>query len=698
MPRVRQMQGWKAKPLKITFPELATKAAPKTLNCLPEYECLRDDVRELAIVPLILSSKSPGQKAPSQGVSHRESLFFIKRFINLSSIIMDYDPLGDVELEIPDIGWDIARYETNQPTESNQPTPHPPSFDPTPVPSPSPSSDTHSSTATPTESLSPSPSTTNVSETSTSSSSTYYSCPPPPAKTVQHGTTIVKVEPSISIVRIPYGFQVQTSENEDVITILPNIENQIEATLGEYMKSNTEDGYDENLCKGYDVEDFRLRKLNNAVSTLEDAPTKIIAISRAKGMFVDENYKCEPHNENCHLIYGELDATYVGNNEAGVKSSISRVIKDVVVDQVKYDIQYKEVDDESYGYKSPDISNEIPVIVSSAQEATPESIIKSSRLTPYGLGILVALSSTFIVLCFVFFIKDGGSKKRKNAKRENKYAKREMNNAKRKALGEGDDSKQSDEHSYCYDLENVEIDHEMNIEEDVEVKNTRKYGSANAATATAAVAADCVDSSRESRKTKKWWNKTDDSAKVAAAATVAVDSVDRTKKWWDKSDDSAKVATVAAARTTTTTVESVDGSYFSSKTKKVSNKEVDSLKLDSLVSVETVDEESSRSDSEQGPMAVHPSERATGIQFLPSLPNFLKGSTPLVDRLPSNLCESRVSVDESTATQKSSSLSHGVTTDFRSRSSSSRDGYTSCSFSPTTQESFAFWFYPLLYA
>ena len=706
----------------------------------------------------------------------------------------------DFELEIPDISWDTGR--TYPPTATSQPSPPPPSFDPTPVPSPhptlaypsyvptpapllsrtsapvtlapitfkpsytfyrltlapttqdiatlspvapspvtpspasspvttwpvttpqvtpspvAPSPVTQSPTVTSSESLAPSPSTASISETSKSPSSldearTYYSCHPPPTETVQYGTTLVDIEPQISNVGIPYGFQVQVSEDEDIKTILPSIESHLESTLGEYMRSHTEDGYDKNQCGGYYVEDFSLRKLtNNTLTGVEDAPTKIVAISRAKSMYVDENQQCEPPNENCYVVYGGLEATYVGNNEAGVTSSISRVIKEEVVQQSDYDIQYKPVDDETYGYVSPDTSNKIPVVVSSAQDAEPESIIESSRITPYGKIILVALGSAFIVLCFILFTKGIGSKKTK------KNSKRETKNANNKSLGGDDDLKQLDEEDSCYDLESVMSFHDKDSEGGFEVKSPRKFGlfgSANAATATAtataaaSVAVGSVASCRDSVKTEKWRNKSDDSAKVAAtaatASAVVEESADNSrdsgkrKIWWGKADDGAKVAATAAAAAATASavavnsvdsthdsgktntwwnkadnsdtvacrakvataigaVDSVASSYDSTKTKKLSNKESDILKYDSLVAVETVDEESCMSDRKQALNAVPPPEREreAGYQFLPSLPNFRTkgGGTPLVDRLPSTLSETS---NGSRASQKSSGLS-----------------------------------------
>jgi hypothetical protein len=205
-------------------------------------------------------------------------------------------------------------------------------------------------------------------------------------------------------------------------------------------------------------------------------------------------------------------------------------------------------------------------------------------------------------------------------------------------------------------------------------RNKSDDSAATAATAAtaSAVVEESADNSRDSGKRKIWWGKADDGAKVAAtaaaaaatASAVAVNSVDsthdsgKTNTWWNKADNSDTVACRAKVATAIGAVDSVASSYDSTKTKKLSNKESDILKYDSLVAVETVDEESCMSDRKQALNAVPPPEREreAGYQFLPSLPNFRTkgGGTPLVDRLPSTLSETS---NGSRASQKSSGLS-----------------------------------------
>jgi hypothetical protein len=516
-------------------------------------------------------------------------------------------------------------------------------------------------------------------------------------------------------VGIKYAFQVQLTESEDIAAILPHIESHLESTLGEYLKSHTEDGYDKNQCRGYNVEDFRRRKLTNTTSSVKNGPTKIVAVSTIRGMSVDETRLCDPENENCHVIYGGLEATYIGNNEAGVKSSISRVIKEEVVDESEYEMEYIQADDESYGYVSPD-SKTIPITVSSAQAITPESLIKSSRITKYGMGILAALGSAFMVLCFVAFVK-GGSKKKKNARRE-------LKNAKRNAFGEGEDLRQSDKHNDSYDMESVKSYPDTVSDDGVEVEYPRKIDSA----ANAIVGAEGAESSGDSGKTKRWWKKADDDTKVAvtaiaatsaaAVATTAIVSAGdgaqgakssgysgKIKWWWKKADDTTKADITANSTTSAAivsvdsvdsgcdsrycSVDSVDSGHDSGMTWKWWNKANDSVtalgeapvadgidncnqtsstlakkpRLSSQVVVEDVDE-----DSDQSLNEVPSSEQASGFQFLPSLPNFFaSGNAPLVDRMPSTLSESSVSTDGSRASLKSSSgLTHRSDSSYRS--------------------------------
>lgn len=194
---------------------------------------------------------------------------------------MVYDPLKEeasvVVIQVPDVSWDINRVESSKTTNSpatSAATPYPEMSSkqidildqinilPTYYPSPSPTTSAPMITLVPTSLssiiITTSFPTTIVTEgiiTSDNNSRTFFSCPPPPPQIVQHGESIIEIETPLSTVRISFGFHVQTQDT-DIHTILPAIERQMEQTLGEYMKSHTEDGYDESSCSGYYIEEF----------------------------------------------------------------------------------------------------------------------------------------------------------------------------------------------------------------------------------------------------------------------------------------------------------------------------------------------------------------------------------------------------------------------------------------------------------
>lgn len=283
------------------------------------------------------------------------------------------------------------------------------------------------------------------------------------------------------------------------------------------------------------------------------------------------------------------------------------------------------------------------------------------------MGILAGLGAAFIVLCLVLFIKPGGSKKKK-------YAKRELKDAKRRALGEGDDSMQSAKHFQSYDMESVNSNPDAVSDDGIEVEYLRKFDCA-----IAGVGAENAESIGYIGKKKRWWKQIDDKAKVAvaaiaanSAATASVDSVDsvdsshdsgKTKKRCNKANGSVTIAGIAKDTETTRAGAPVaagnNGSCNSTKTNQTLNKVAKKQRLPPVV-VEDVDEESKASDSEESLQAVPTSEQAACYQFSPLLPNFFpSGNTPIVNRLPSTLSESSIFTDESRASHKLSSLTLG---------------------------------------
>ena len=399
----------------------------------------------------------------------------------------------------------------------------------------------------------------------------------------------IEIDPPISTVRIAYDFQLQLlaaqqqqEEEEELEEIMSKLEIQLETSLGTYMKNNTtyqeDDGQEE--CEGYNVDEFRRRRRklvddNNraygerfglqqpknmdgeqhlhlqrqrraraddiveieqsttktegeVVEEEEDEdeiPTKIIGISSVKSLSIDDTRECKPTSPNCYIVHGELDATYVGYNEAGVTSSISRAVKQQMMmvppdsgnsssegnndnsssDDPTYTIQYLAQDDtQEGGSRLANTPSAFANIINGYKESLPE-ISSDLQLSPYGVGILGSLGVAFLMVCYVLFIKSDGDREK---------TKKELKKSKKKALCEYDDSsngQQSEgEQSYCYDLESVAIDYNDNgnmngddnayREDGVEV---RSLGGRPGAVAVGA-------SSRSSGETKKMSNKAND--------------------------------------------------------------------------------------------------------------------------------------------------------------------------------------------
>jgi len=322
---------------------------------------------------------------------------------------------------------------------------------------------------------------------------TVYSCPPPKPQTIttqnENGTDVTLIiEPSISTVRITYGFQMIISDEEELEDLLPEFENQLESSLGEYYTANTEVDEGKDGCGGYIIEDFRRqqrrlvgmkrqRRRARAEDVVEQETTKIIGISTAQDLAIAEDQDCVPQNtENCHVIIGSVDATYVGTNEAGVTSSISRAVKQEVDDNnsnpesSEIVVQYLGTQDdtsEGGGFTLADTVAMAKNVASNWQEAMPERT-GNEQLTPLGMGIMIALGSAFAMVVLVLFFKsdDKSSSGKKKSKKE--------------ALVEYDDERQTDEgQSYCYDLESVAISTGTNNSGDdgIEIRSTVYSGS-----------------------------------------------------------------------------------------------------------------------------------------------------------------------------------------------------------------------------
>lgn len=324
---------------------------------------------------------------------------------------------------------------------------------------------------------------------------TFYSCSP-----LWYDTAVNKngratpgnsPQSDLSTVRVAYYFQVQILGDDDIAMLLPTIESRFENSLAEYLTANSV--YDESRCEGYFVQDLRRRSLNNS--------TKIVRISSAMDLSVDETQSCIPKKEQCYIVHGELDATYVGSNEAGVKSSLSWVVKEELDGDSNYEIKYlgSQYQSDVNGTSRPPA---IDGVVANQQETTQESTNGGLVLSPIGIGILAVLGSTFFIACYVLFIKSDGAEKVKKAMKQRKE-KRMTKMAKMNALCEEDDEKRTDDQDYCYDLQSIAIDCDfgMDCEDGMEVHTMRS------------AARDVLheaESTHESEKTKKISNRTED--------------------------------------------------------------------------------------------------------------------------------------------------------------------------------------------
>lgn len=420
--------------------------------------------------------------------------------------------MADFELPTPDITWDLNRLESVIPTEiSSQPPSSAATLAPvTPIPVTSSTAKPTTATAAPVppvENLvpvSPQANTSNESPTDR----TFYSCSPLWSDTAvdENGKVATGNSPpsDLSTVRVAYYFQVQILGDDDIAMLLPTIESRFENSLGEYLTANSV--YDESRCEGYFVEDIRRRSLNSAgirtsaVERRTATSTKIVGISSATDLSVDETQPCIPRKEQCYIVHGELDATYVGSNEAGVKSSLSRVVKEELDGDSNYEIKYlgsQYQSDVNGANKPPAIDG----VVANQQETTRESTSGGIFLSPIGIGILAVLGSTFFIACYVLFIKSDGAEKVKKAM-EKREEKRMTKMAKMNALCEEDDEKRTDDQDYCYDLQSIamDCDFDMDCEDGVEVHAMRSPDRVLHE----------AESTHDSEKTKKISNGTED--------------------------------------------------------------------------------------------------------------------------------------------------------------------------------------------
>lgn len=351
---------------------------------------------------------------------------------------------------------------------------------------------------------------------------TYFSCPAPSPQMIvsqdEYGVPInIMVDPPIASCEVSYDFELtlhpdahtsSTDESQDlqyVQSLLPGIGDRLGESVASYLTLHTEYGSDETACKGFLVDGWtrRQRALHSSSSmsmhrhrllraeSINEELTKIISIE-GEEYTVDRDNACNPPRKGCYVVNGRLDATYVGYDEPGVKSSVSRLVKDEITsemtiatsevgqpEQPRFDLDY------SLKYLGP---GEGDVLVQSP--ATPTAFISMEDITKYipedfqptpiGIAIMAGLAAAFVMMCCSVCskkdeLKDEVIDEVTEIKSKMKKGKSSKRKKKKAPLATDDGSESSG-----YDLESVVIEAyregENDSQEQVEISGTVSFG------------------------------------------------------------------------------------------------------------------------------------------------------------------------------------------------------------------------------
>jgi len=220
--------------------------------------------------------------------------------------------------------------------------------------------------------------------------------------------------------------------------------------LAGYLKSqshteNEEQG--ETSCEGYYV--------NTLIRRLQDADqgggTKIIAIASSSSFAIDSDKTCTTSNPSCSVVEGSYDVTYVGTDEAAVKSTIVKAMMEEVrqIESNSFETEVSFLQEENHNVLPPVIQ----IVSNDFMDSIPESEGFGSNLTIYGKLILGLLGAGFMMIVFVVFRHDDKGK-------EKKVDDDDDDNDDKSDLKESSDSGGSGSSSgmISYDLGNVVID------------------------------------------------------------------------------------------------------------------------------------------------------------------------------------------------------------------------------------------------
>ncbi|EJK44039.1 hypothetical protein THAOC_37457, partial [Thalassiosira oceanica] len=176
--------------------------------------------------------------------------------------------------------------------------------------------------------------------------------------------------------------------------------------------------------------------------------------------------------DGCHPATASLEATYVGTNEAGVRSAVSRAVREELSDSgngFEYGVEFVGTADGGRGARTIPRGggNLFDRLVGQWQEALPEPT-EDSAMTPVGISMAAGLGAAFVAACYVAFVRSDRGRKARRDRR----TRREKRLAKRAPLGDGDGEVRthtgagSDSEGdgdgphgtgYCYDLGDVSV-------------------------------------------------------------------------------------------------------------------------------------------------------------------------------------------------------------------------------------------------
>ncbi|KAL3796555.1 hypothetical protein HJC23_009686 [Cyclotella cryptica] len=370
----------------------------------------------------------------------------------------------------------------------------------------------------------------------------YFSCPAPAPQTVtsrdDNGVPVdIVIDPPVASCHVSYDFELQVTNHSYTVTtasssssgsgmmmtnetnilayiesLLPGIEDRLGDVVANYLMLHTEYSADMTTCGGYIVTEFQRermllqhheqhqqqhpgrKRLRSEDTSSSSELTKIISLTGEEYQ-IDPVNECDPPDRTCYVVNGKMNATYVGYDEPGVKSSVSRLVKREMDKSQSNGPSLREY---SYGMRyigpSNNVGEDMPA---QSSPVTPSAILSAEDImntipdnvnfhpTPIGIGIIAALAAAFVMACYARFSKEDGELKEEVIE-EIQVAKHKMRRRKNRKKHMGDDELLVEDNgnseansSLGYDLESVAIDVKsggVDDEEAVEIQETYSFG------------------------------------------------------------------------------------------------------------------------------------------------------------------------------------------------------------------------------